>query len=114
MARKNENVEQQRVVDSEGQTAPVGGTQQAQPAQAQPAQQQPQQAQPAQREQAEGQQERQVSGTTNIKYVGRGVRYLDGENEYENGQVVEVDAETANRLLSAKDAHARNQFVQAD
>lgn len=103
MARNRDNPEagEQRVVDSEGQTAPVTGTQQPQPAQ--------QAQEPARQQQAQ-----QVSGSANIKYVGRGTRYADGEKTYEHGQAVEVDAETANRLLSAKDTRGQQQFVQAD
>lgn len=131
MARNNENPEaaQANVVDSEDITVPAGGTNpqppqaQEQPAQAQqpqqaqqPAQeQQPQQAeQPEARSTPEQQEAQQVSGPTSVKYVGRGAEYSDGENTYEHGQVVEVDANTANRLLSAKDARGQQQFVQAD
>lgn len=100
MARKNEEVNQQQVADNEGQTAPVAANEGAQ---------QPKQAKKQQPARAQ-----EASGTTAVKFVGRGGRYADGEEEYERGVVYEVDEATANRLLSARGSNGQHQFVQAD
>lgn len=95
---ENQNVEPQRVADSEGQTAPVTQSQR----------------EVNQRSEAQQERAQRASGATRVKYVGRASGYvLDGER-YEADEVYEVDEDTANRLLSAKDSRANNVFVQAD
>lgn len=117
MARNKDNQQagEQRVVDSEGQTAPVTPSQQAlpeQPQQAQPARPQPAQAQPAQAGQ-QAAQEPGVSGQTRIRYTGLGTYTHEGQ-QYKRGEVYEVDENTANELLSTRGSRGKSDFVQAD
>lgn len=108
-AKRNEQrAGTERVVDSEGQTAPVTNAPQAQPGVQAPAPQ----GQPAAADQPAPAESRQQGGDTKVKYVGRGIYEHDGK-QYQRGEVYEVDQATADELLSSRGSRGEN-FVQAD